>query len=100
MKNFCENIILSRFLLSEGSEYRYRVIKTPCGKGNDYSLFVSTETGGECDECFVFSISTKEETAARICEYLAGETVSALHVKEILSDLLGEDSAPTALGAI
>lgn len=100
MKNFCENIILSRFLLSEGSEYRYRVIKTPCGKGNDYSLFVSTETGGECDECFVFSISTKEETAARICEYLAGETVSALHVKEILSDLLGEDSAPTELGRI
>lgn len=100
MKNFCENIILSKFLLSEGSEYRYRVIKTPCDRGNDYSLFVSTETNGECDECFVFSVSTKEETAARICEYLADETVSALHVEEILSDLLGEDSAPAALCAI
>jgi hypothetical protein len=98
---FCKNIILSRVVITEDTTYRYRVIRTPRSEcSHDFSLLVSTESDDDCDECFVFSISTDEEKAVRLCEYFAGETVSAMHTEEILSDLIGEMTAPSELRSL
>ena len=95
--DFCKNIIISKAVRTEDAVYRYRIIATPRAEGYDYSLFVSTEMGDICDECFVFSVSTDEKKAITLCEYFAGETVSAVHTEELLSDLIGEITAPSAL---
>ena len=88
--DFCKNIIISKTVRTEDAVYRYRIIATPRAEGYDYSLFVSTEMGDIC-------VSTDEKKAITLCEYFAGETVSALHTEEILSDLIGEITAPSAL---
>lgn len=98
---FCKNIILSRVVITEDTTYRYRVIRTPRSEcSHDFSLLVLTESDDDCDECFVFSVSTDEEKAVRLCEYFAGETVSAMHTEEILSDLIGEMTAPSELRSL
>lgn len=81
--------------------YRYRVIETPRESGGyDYSLFISSENDNFCDECFIFSISADLCKATSICRYLADESVSALQAQDIISDLLGEESAPQTLAAL
>lgn len=98
---FCKNIVNSRVVVTEDTTYRYRVIRTPRKEScSDYSLLVSTESDDGCDECFIFSVSTDEEKASRLCEYFASETVSAMHTEEILSDLIGEMSAPSELRSL
>lgn len=98
--NCHDQIILSESQTFQGAVYRYRVIKTPRENGNDYSIFISSEIGDSCDECFIFSISTDLEKAESICKYLAEESVSALHVQDIISDLLGEESSPKPLSEL
>ncbi len=101
MKTNCHNqIILSESQTFQGAVYRYRVIETSRENGCDYSLFISSEAEDLCDECFIFSISSDIEKAESICRYLAEKSVSALHAQDIISDLLGEESAPAPLAAL
>ena len=102
MKTNChDQIILSESQTFQGAVYRYRVIGTPRESGsNDYSIFISSEIGDSCDECFIFSISTDLEKAESVCKYLAEESVSALHAQDIISDLLGEESSPDPLSEL
>ncbi len=101
MKTNChDQIILSESQTFRDAVYRYRVIETPRESGSDYSIFISSEVGDLCDECFIFSISTDIEKAESICKYLAKEAVSALHAQDIISDLLGESSSPAPLAAL
>ena len=84
--NFYEGIVFSDSYENGISSGVFRIVETFCENELVYSVFVSTESGGERDETFIFDVSRRFDEAVRLCRYLCKMRVSAVHIADVLSD--------------
>ena len=65
----------------------FRVLENRFDGRGVYSLFATTEYCGERLECFAYNVSNDEISAAKLCDYLCKEDVSAVSMIDVLNDL-------------
>ena len=92
MKNdFGEGIVFRAEKDSGKIRRIFRVLESGTAKGAVYSLFVTTECGGELNECFAYAVSEDEFIAVNLCGYLCEMDVSAVNLQEVLNDMKSID---------
>ena len=65
----------------------FRVLECGCEGRAAYSLFVTTECGGERMESFACDVTDDEFIAINLCGYLCEMDVSAVNLREVLDDM-------------
>ena len=92
MKNDFGEGIVFRAEKDDGKIRRiFRVLESVAAGRAVYSLFVTTECEGELNECFAYDVSDDEFIAVNLCGYLCEMDVSAVNLREVISDMKSID---------
>ena len=94
MKTNASFTILLRREETDGLHNCFRLIRTfDAFQGADvYSVFLTTEDGGECTEDFVYDISRDYGEVKRFFDLLCRNGATATHLRELAEDFIASVS--------